>query len=193
MTSTPRLGSSSRFSRRKQSLLPCCRNSTAPGSSYRPNSSSPSTGRSGAARRDRIPKPKAWTWQGQIGLWSGMGDKSVRSFRSLSSRFRSAFTRIYAGLFPRWLAVGSRARLDIGRGSRIRTCDLKYPKLPRYQTALCPAWRRCPCPFAVHPLSCGRAANKGGNPIMTGPVTCRTEDGGHCRRSSSRSGPPSRH
>src|ERR1041384_158721 len=25
-----------------------------------------------------------------------------------------------------------------GRGSRIRTCDLKYPKLPRYQTALFP-------------------------------------------------------
>src|SRR3984957_1856054 len=25
-----------------------------------------------------------------------------------------------------------------GRGSRIRTCDLKYPKLPRYQTALYP-------------------------------------------------------
>ena len=32
-----------------------------------------------------------------------------------------------------------------GRGSRIRTCDLKYPKLPRYQTALCPAKR--PLPF----------------------------------------------
>jgi hypothetical protein len=38
----------------------------------------------------------------------------------------------------------------IGRGSRIRTCDLEYPKLPRYQTALYPAlvggiqpiWRR---------------------------------------------------
>jgi hypothetical protein len=27
----------------------------------------------------------------------------------------------------------------IGRGSRIRTCDLEYPKLPRYQTALYPA------------------------------------------------------
>jgi hypothetical protein len=26
-----------------------------------------------------------------------------------------------------------------GRGSRIRTCDLEYPKLPRYQTALYPA------------------------------------------------------
>lgn len=26
-----------------------------------------------------------------------------------------------------------------GRGSRIRTCDLKYPKLPRYRAALCPA------------------------------------------------------
>jgi hypothetical protein len=25
-----------------------------------------------------------------------------------------------------------------GRGSRIRTCDLKYPKLPRYQAALYP-------------------------------------------------------
>src|SRR5580700_8035812 len=52
-----------------------------------------------------------------------------------------------------------------GRGSRIRTCDLKYPKLPRCQTALYPAWRRSPCPFAVHSLSCGRAADKGGNPI----------------------------
>src|SRR5262249_8064381 len=29
----------------------------------------------------------------------------------------------------------------IGRGSRIRTGDLEYPKLPRYQTALCPACR----------------------------------------------------
>jgi len=28
--------------------------------------------------------------------------------------------------------------LDVGRGSRIRTCDLKYPKLPRYQAALYP-------------------------------------------------------
>ena len=28
-----------------------------------------------------------------------------------------------------------------GRGSRIRTCDLKYPKLPRYQAALYPARR----------------------------------------------------
>jgi hypothetical protein len=27
----------------------------------------------------------------------------------------------------------------VGRGSRIRTCDLEYPKLPRYQTALYPA------------------------------------------------------
>jgi hypothetical protein len=26
-----------------------------------------------------------------------------------------------------------------GRGSRIRTCDLEYPKLPRYQAALYPA------------------------------------------------------
>jgi hypothetical protein len=26
-----------------------------------------------------------------------------------------------------------------GRGSRIRTCDLQYPKLPRYQAALYPA------------------------------------------------------
>jgi hypothetical protein len=25
-----------------------------------------------------------------------------------------------------------------GRGSRIRTCDLQYPKLPRYQAALYP-------------------------------------------------------
>jgi hypothetical protein len=28
-----------------------------------------------------------------------------------------------------------------GRGSRIRTCDLQYPKLPRYQAALYPARR----------------------------------------------------
>jgi hypothetical protein len=28
--------------------------------------------------------------------------------------------------------------LYFGRGSRIRTCDLKYPKLPRYRAALCP-------------------------------------------------------
>jgi hypothetical protein len=27
----------------------------------------------------------------------------------------------------------------VGRGSRIRTGDLQYPKLPRYQTALYPA------------------------------------------------------
>ena len=30
-------------------------------------------------------------------------------------------------------------RRRAGRGSRIRTCDLEYPKLPRYQTALYPA------------------------------------------------------
>jgi hypothetical protein len=27
-----------------------------------------------------------------------------------------------------------------GRGSRIRTCDLKYPKLPRYRAALYPVF-----------------------------------------------------
>jgi hypothetical protein len=31
-----------------------------------------------------------------------------------------------------------------GRGSRIRTCDLKYPKLPRYQAALYPVPRSDP-------------------------------------------------
>ncbi len=29
-----------------------------------------------------------------------------------------------------------------GRGSRIRTCDLKYPKLPRYRAALYPVFAR---------------------------------------------------
>src|ERR1700685_2066399 len=42
-----------------------------------------------------------------------------------------------------------------GRGSRIWTCDLKYPKLPRYQAALYPVLR------AVW-LSCEAVANKGG-------------------------------
>src|SRR5579883_396902 len=36
-----------------------------------------------------------------------------------------------------------------GRGSRIRTCDLKYPKLPRYQAALYP--ERAPAPLARAP------------------------------------------
>ena len=34
-----------------------------------------------------------------------------------------------------------RAGALAGRGSRIRTCDLKYPKLPRYQAALYPDFR----------------------------------------------------
>src|SRR5437016_4128425 len=36
-----------------------------------------------------------------------------------------------------------------GRGSRIRTGDLEYPKLPRYQAALCPVRRgpfKAACP-----------------------------------------------
>src|SRR5262245_13114745 len=33
------------------------------------------------------------------------------------------------------------ANVPPGRGSRIRTGDLEYPKLPRYQAALCPARR----------------------------------------------------
>src|ERR1700722_15016961 len=41
-----------------------------------------------------------------------------------------------------------------GRGSRIRTCDLKYPKLPRYQAALYPA-------FSPVWLTEARAAGKG--------------------------------
>jgi hypothetical protein len=36
-----------------------------------------------------------------------------------------------------WKLLNSKG--DFGRGSRIRTDDLEYPKLPRYQTALCPA------------------------------------------------------
>src|SRR5882762_7489068 len=36
-------------------------------------------------------------------------------------------------------APGYECRLSGGRGSRIRTCDLEYPKLPRYQAALYPA------------------------------------------------------
>src|SRR5271166_1111194 len=36
-------------------------------------------------------------------------------------------------------AVNDFKSLD-GRGSRIRTCDLKYPKLPRYRAALYPVF-----------------------------------------------------
>src|ERR1700693_4426480 len=37
-----------------------------------------------------------------------------------------------------------------GRGTRIRTGDLEYPKLPRYQTALCPdGWARI-CAGSIH-------------------------------------------
>ena len=54
--------------------------------------------------------------------------------------------------------VGRRSDLRVeafvGRGSRIRTCDLKYPKLPRYQAALYPVI------WAVW-LSCETAADKG--------------------------------
>src|ERR1019366_5796986 len=65
-------------------------------------------------------------------------------------------------------AAGRAGRLDIGRGSRIRTCDLKYPKLPRYQTALYPALgRRSACPLAAHSLSRAGAANKS----ATGPAS----------------------
>ena len=35
--------------------------------------------------------------------------------------------------------ISAKYLICIGRGSRIRTCDLEYPKLPRYQTALYPA------------------------------------------------------
>ncbi len=44
-----------------------------------------------------------------------------------------------------------------GRGSRIRTCDLQYPKLPRYQAALYPARRVVGYMFRRPPAS-GEAA-----------------------------------
>src|SRR5216684_4178291 len=37
-----------------------------------------------------------------------------------------------------------------GRGTRIRTGDLEYPKLPRYQTALCPAGCARTCAGSIH-------------------------------------------
>src|SRR5207247_11275126 len=38
----------------------------------------------------------------------------------------------------------SKTGLGVGRGSWIRTNDLQYPKLPRYQAALYPdVWERC--------------------------------------------------
>jgi hypothetical protein len=39
-------------------------------------------------------------------------------------------------------AAGNEIKWLAGRGSRIRTCDLKYPKLPRYQAALYPVFAR---------------------------------------------------
>ncbi len=66
-------------------------------------------------------------------------------------RGSGAYSRDHAREHDGVTVPKGRAR-DVGRGSRIRTCDLKYPKLPRYQTALYPAWRHCPCPhraFAI--------------------------------------------
>jgi hypothetical protein len=45
-----------------------------------------------------------------------------------------------AGIVPQTVGITlRRIKALAGRGSRIRTCDLEYPKLPRYQTALYPA------------------------------------------------------
>jgi hypothetical protein len=58
-----------------------------------------------------------------------------------------SYSRRPRGLYD---SLGRRATPG-GRGSRIRTCDLKFPKLPRYQTALYPGRRGLPfcCEFAI--------------------------------------------
>src|ERR1700691_4075962 len=56
------------------------------------------------------------------------------------ARLRGASTRAIDTCCHEWpLRKPSRD----GRGSRIRTCDLKFPKLPRYQAALYPAETNC--------------------------------------------------
>jgi hypothetical protein len=66
------------------------------------------------------------------------------------------FTKCRIGIKADALAAsmtvwGAEQHLETGRGSRIRTCDLKFPKLPRYQTALYPGPRGPPfcCEFAI--------------------------------------------
>src|SRR5882672_4477647 len=52
------------------------------------------------------------------------------------------------GVTPAFACAEAQAKAG-GRGSRIRTCDLKYPKLPRYQAALYPARPLCHAPLSV--------------------------------------------
>jgi hypothetical protein len=89
--------------------------------------------------------PEVWRRLG--GAWSGTeyicGHRRPRLISSL------------AAALERLLPIGS-----LGRGSRIRTCDLKYPKLPRYQAALYPVRRETgPLSDAVS-LPRWRAAHK---------------------------------
>ena len=107
-----RPGRRRRCARRRRSPPPWRRSAASPASACRRNSSTPSMARSGAAIRARIREP-IYPSPGPIAWRCGRAGKCERS---------------------RTVPVFSKN----GRGSRIRTCDLKYPKLPRYQAALYP-------------------------------------------------------
>jgi hypothetical protein len=81
---------------------------------------------------------------------------ATRATKLCATRSTSIFSPKTWGARPTTVGQRSDLRVEafVGRGSRIRTCDLKYPKLPRYQAALYPVI------WAVW-LSCETAADKG--------------------------------
>ncbi len=67
-----------------------------------------------------------------------------------------------------------------GRGSRIRTGDLKYPKLPRYRAALYPDFRR----VANMSAACGQGRRSGRSQPVADRAACPS-----ARRATSGAGP----
>jgi hypothetical protein len=72
-------------------------------------------------------------------MGSGWASGSVRRLGAKAWREGLAVTAGNRGIRPNIRSAEGECGWGGGRGSRIRTCDLQYPKLPRYQAALYPA------------------------------------------------------